>query len=394
MVAVVIKIFKSGMTTRRAQLLTLLAGTFVLPAFATVLPEERGDVLYHRYEGGGVTVDGPSVLVRKNIADTVSVTANYYTDHVSSASIDIVTQASPKGFQEDRVQKSLSLDYLYSSWLYTVGYINSDEPDYIANTYTADASQDFFGDLTNISVGFTYGDDTVKMVRNPGFKESAYRYQYRISISQVITPNLLVALSWENIAADGYLHSPYRSASYFDTATNSRFFGTDAYKNTRDSDAFALRALYYLPYRAAAKVELKHYTDDWGIKANSIDLGYTHPLPKGLMLDVHARYYKQEKAFFYFDMLPDPSIVKYDLGARDKALSTFDSKTLGIGVSYEFGNHGLSFMDKGSINLAWDRMQFNYEDFRDLRVTNVTPGTEPLYSFDADVIRLFLSIWF
>lgn len=390
---VVINMFKTLFTQRQAQLLTLLLSSSALSAFATVLPEERADAMYHRYEGGGVTVDGPSVLVRKNIAETVSVTANYYVDHVSSASIDVVTQASPLGFEEDRTQKSLSVDYLSAGWLYTVGYINSEEPDYIANTYTADVSQDFFGDLTNISVGFTYGDDTVKMVRNPSFKESAYRYQYRVSISQIITPNLLVAFAWENIAADGYLHSPYRSASFLDS-TNKRVFGTDSYKNTRDSDAYALRALYYLPYRAAVKAELKHYTDDWGIKANSIDLGYTHPLPKGLMLDLHARYYKQDKAFFYFDLLPDPAQVKYDLAARDKALSTFNSKTFGIGVSYEFGNHGFNFIDKGSINLAWDRMQFNYDDFRDLRVKNVVPGTEPLYSFDADVIRLFLSIWF
>ena len=37
------------------------------PAGAAVLPEDRADALYHRYEGGGVTVDGPSLLVRKKV---------------------------------------------------------------------------------------------------------------------------------------------------------------------------------------------------------------------------------------------------------------------------------------------------------------------------------------
>ena len=37
---------------------------------------------------------------------------------------------------------------------------------------------------------------------------------------------------------------------------------------------------------------------------------------------------------------------------------------------------------------------FDYEDFRDLRVTGVAPGTEPLYSFSANVGQLFISIWF
>ena len=41
-------------------------------AQAAVLPEERGDVMYHRYDGGGVVVEGPSVLVRKNFKEQVS----------------------------------------------------------------------------------------------------------------------------------------------------------------------------------------------------------------------------------------------------------------------------------------------------------------------------------
>ena len=55
----------------------LLAPWAAPDAAAAVLPEDRADLLYHRYDGGGVVVDGPSVLVRKKFADTVSVVANY-----------------------------------------------------------------------------------------------------------------------------------------------------------------------------------------------------------------------------------------------------------------------------------------------------------------------------
>ena len=44
---------------------------------AAVLPEERVDLLYHKYDGGGVTVDGRSFLVRKNLGDSVSVGLNH-----------------------------------------------------------------------------------------------------------------------------------------------------------------------------------------------------------------------------------------------------------------------------------------------------------------------------
>ena len=77
----------------RAALL-LLAGFWATSAFAGVLPEDRADVLYHRYQGGGVTIQGPSVLVRKKFGEKFAATANYYMDFVSSASIDVKSTGS------------------------------------------------------------------------------------------------------------------------------------------------------------------------------------------------------------------------------------------------------------------------------------------------------------
>ena len=34
---------------------------------AGVLPDDRTDFLYHQYIGGGVEIDGPSILVRKSV---------------------------------------------------------------------------------------------------------------------------------------------------------------------------------------------------------------------------------------------------------------------------------------------------------------------------------------
>ncbi|MGB5624321.1 MAG: hypothetical protein WBM61_01210, partial [Woeseiaceae bacterium] len=79
-------------------------------AHASVLPEDRADVLYHLYTGGGVDIDGPSILMRKKVGKSTSFVANYYVDMVSSASIDVVTTASP--YTEERTQWSLGMDYL------------------------------------------------------------------------------------------------------------------------------------------------------------------------------------------------------------------------------------------------------------------------------------------
>ena len=97
-----------------------------------MLPEDRADVLYHRYQGGGITIDGPSVLVRKKIGEKFSVAANYYIDMVSSASIDVKLSASK--YKEERKQKSISFDYLRGKSTYSAGVIDSKESDYIADT--------------------------------------------------------------------------------------------------------------------------------------------------------------------------------------------------------------------------------------------------------------------
>ena len=106
---------------------------FATTAYAGVLPDDRVDVLYHLYKGDDVDIDGPSVLVRKKVGNNVSVVGNYYVDMVSSASIDVVTTASP--YTEERKQWSLGMDYLRGNTTMSLGYTSSEESDYDAETY-------------------------------------------------------------------------------------------------------------------------------------------------------------------------------------------------------------------------------------------------------------------
>ena len=100
----------------------------------------------------------------------------------------------------------------------------------------------------------------------------------------------------------------------------------------------------------------------------------------------------QTKANFYSDLFPYSNAQNFL--ARDKELSTFNNSTIGFGISYEFAKGEGGTIDKASINFKYDYIQFNYEDFRDARDRSLVPGTEPLYQFDANIMQLFLSIWF
>lgn len=388
-VAVTNKITKTML--RKFILLALIS--LNLSSQAAVLPEDRADIMYHRYEGGGVTIDGPSLLIRKDFASTVSVSANYYVDSVSSASIDVETSGASR-YSEERTEYSLTADYLYDKAILSAGYTNSEENDYQADTYYFGVSQDFFGDLTTITLGYSRGDDTVMQNGNDLFKDQLDRQNYRFGISQIATANLIVNVNYEVVTEEGYLNNPYRSYRYIDpTNPNNTISETEIYPATRTSDAVSLGARYFLPYRAALSGNYRYFSDDWDIKAQTFTLGYTHPIGNDWILDFTYRFYQQDNAFFYSDLHDFQSVDSKDFRARDKELSEFSNQTFGIGVSYQFQLGNSEIFDKSSINLQYDFIQFDYDNFRDIRNSS-TPGDEPLYSFDANVLRLFFSIWY
>ena len=376
-----------------------------LPSNAAVLPEDRADALYHRYEGGGVTIDGPSIQVRKQLGNRISVSGKYYVDSISSASIDVQTYASP--YTEERTEKNASIDFLNEKTTVSLSYTNSDENDYEANTGAIAFSHDMFGDLTTLSIAYSLGMDDVFRTtalpeggrdRDPDFAEEVTRYGYFISLSQILTPSLIVSFNFDRVAEEGFLNNPYRQVRYLDSDPNnpdgfSFQFENYKYPTTRTSRAAAIRAKYFLPYRASIGAEYRLYSDTWGISASNYKLEYTHALVSGWIFDVRYRFYSQDQADFYSDLFPHENAQNYM--ARDKELSTYTSTTFGLGVSYDILRGGWGIFDKGSLNVAYDRISFDYDNFRDITNPEASdPGQEPLYSFDADVWQLYLSLWY
>ncbi len=364
-----------------------LAPVFV---HAAILPEDRADAMYHSYDGGGLTVDGPSILVRKGFKEKVSVWANYYVDMISSASIDVMATASP--YSEQRDEKSVGVDYLHGKTSIGLGYTNSEESDYTADTYTFGISQDFFGDLTTLGLSYAVGRDEVRRNFDDEFSDNVDRQSFGLSLSQVMTKNMLLNITYSAITDEGFLNNPYRTVRFEDPSSPIGYsYEPELYPRTKTSSAAAIRSLYYLPYKASIRAEYRYYTDTWGVDAFNAEVGYVHTLPKGITMDVSYRYYSQDAADFYSDLFPRQQAQNFL--ARDKELSTFSSHTFGMGLTYEFGMKLLPFFKKGEINLKADYMLFKYDDFRD--VTSGAPvGEEPLYDFHSTVLRLFFSVYY
>lgn len=380
------------MIFRRVLLLTAMLLGFGA-AHAGVLPEDRADILYHLYDGGGVEIDGPSVLVRKQVGKSLSFVGNYYVDMVSSASIDVVTTASP--YTEERKQWSLGMDYLRGDTTMRVGYTSSDESDYDAETYNFSVSQDMFGGLTTLTLSYALGDDLVRKSDDPTFERDLDKQIYGIGLTQILTKNLISTLNFETMTDEGYMNNPYRSVRYFnasDVLGRGYSFEGEVYPNTRTSNALGLRARYFLPYRAAIEGEYRYFTDTWDIEGHTAAFSYVHPWGD-FTFTGKFRYHDQTGAHFYSDLFPGPEATNFR--GRDKELSELTSYTLKLKAAYTFldENQSWGFIKKGSVTASVDILHVDYHDFSDLTALALI-GEEPLYELDANIFQVFFSFWY
>ncbi|MFT3663446.1 DUF3570 domain-containing protein [Piscinibacter sp.] len=342
-------------------------------AKAIELPEDRAEGLYHLYKGGGVTADGPALLVRKSLADKVSLSGSYYVDAVSNASIDVVTTASP--FKETRKAYDFGVDYAYRDSLMTLGVYRSKEPDYQADSVSIDVAQEVYGNMTTVALGFTRGVDKVFKAGEPSFSDSAKHWQYRLGITQVLTPRLLGSANLEVVSDDGYLGNPYRVARVYGATVAERN------PRTRTSRALKFKLIGDLGERNAARVEYRYFWDTWDIKAHTLEAGYSRYVGSDWLADGFVRFYKQGQALFYSDNATSETLYL----SRNRQLSAFRSFGLGGKLSYTArrvpGQYELKIVG------AIERIRFNYGNFTDLR-------TGKAYDFDANLLQLYVTATF
>lgn len=333
--------------------------------------------MYHSYDGGGVTVNGPALLVRKSFKDKISISTSYYQDAISGASPDVLASASK--YSEDRDEISVGVNVLLGESLLSLAYVNSTENDYDADSYSIDLSQSFFAEMSTLNLGFAVGQDTV-MRSDTDFEEDRDRFNYSIGLSQVISPTILMTFNVEGITDEGFLSNPYRSKRVFGS-----FSGPEIYPRTRTSTAYALRFKKRIQNGSVASVGYRYFDDSWDIQAHTFELGYTRQLSDKLVLDLNYHYYDQGKASFFssdFDGL-------FEFMASDKELSTYTAHTAGLGLSWQLFTEKRSIFERGEVAFSYDLMRNVYEDYY-----APDQSAADAYSFDANIFNINLSVWY
>jgi hypothetical protein len=362
---------RGGRTERALRALgALLGGVFAAHgAKAAPLPPDRGEALYHRYQGGGLTADGPALLVRKTLLDKVSLIGQVYVDAVSNASVDVVTTASP--YKERRTEYGLSAEYAVRDANLTLAVARSREPDFIADSISVDVSQETFGGMTTVNLGFSRAADKVGQ-KNVGFFDQAKHWQYRLGATQILTPRWLASANLEVIADSGYLGNPYRAARVFGAAVPENL------PRTRSSRAVNFRAVGDMGSRDAVRASYRYFWDNWDIKAHTFEGGYSRYVGESFLVDAFLRHYRQSKASFYSDNAQ--ALNTYV--TRHRQLGTYDGNTLGGKVTYSWrkvpGQYEIKF------NGALELLRYQYSDYTDLRNGNA-------YRLSATNLQLYVT---
>jgi len=352
----------------------LAAGT----VHAVDLPEDRAETMYHLYDGGGTIAQGPALLVRKSMLDRVSVSGGYYVDAVSNASIDVVTTASK--YKEVRNQGDLGVDYVVRDSLIHVSGSRSVEPDYQANTVSMDLTQDVFGGMTTVVLGYSQAHDLVGQHGTPGWVGTAHHWQYRLGLTQILTPRWTASANLESINDDGYLKSPYRLAKVIGTYLHEQA------PTTRESKALKISATGDITPDGAAnrrsfRADYRYYWDTWGIRGHTLELAYNRNLAPGWLLESSLRYYRQNRALFYYDNASTQTLYF----SRNRELSTMHDFGPSVTVSYTLR----SVPGKYDVKLSG-----SYQ-FIDFHFSDYTVGdTGKPYSYHASVFNTVLSATF
>lgn len=356
----------------RGLLGTALAGSAV-PGTAATLPDDRAEATYHVYDGGGVRATGPALLVRKSLGDRVALSAQYYVDAVSNASIDVVTTASP--FKEKRIATDFGADWLVGNTTLSLAYNRSEEPDYIAEGVGLDVATEVYGGMTTVSLGFTRARDLVGQKLAQGWIDRALHWQYRAGVTQILSPRWLLSLNAEAVSDEGYLGSPYRAARVFGAAVPERN------PRTRSSRAVKLRSINdtsAIVPRSSFRAEYRYYWDTWDVKAHTTEIGVAKHLGTRYTVEALVRRYSQTKALFYSDNAQAETLFV----SRNRQLSTFSTTAIGakLTATWPGATAGTELRVTGSV----ERKQFRFSDFTDLR-------TGRPYAYDANVLQLVVS---
>ena len=155
-------------------------------------------------------------------------------------------------------------------------------------------------------------------------------------ITQVINRQTLMQWNYSYTHEDGYLNDPYKLLSIVDPQTGDPLSAVyESRPGTRNEHSFYWLTRYALLDQDVFSLSFRYYTDDWGIRSQTLDFTYRWQSNDHRYWEPHVRYYHQSAADFYdIGLISGQPLPQY--ASSDLRLADFDGITFGLRFGYTF----------------------------------------------------------
>jgi hypothetical protein len=298
------------------------------------------------------TVVSPLVAITRDAWRGGTLGASYVADVVSSASIDVVSNAT-KHMDDFRSEITAGLTQKIKATTLSGSYIYSTEHDYSSHNVNLGFSQDLLQRNSTLALGWTLSDNAVGRFGDQAFHRSLLVTGVGASWTQTINPATIGQASYTFSYANGYEASPYRFVPIEDT-TGTLFKVPETEPNERFRHAFVVGLNRHLFTDTSLQGDYRFYFDNWGLTAHTVQLRYFVTW-KDVTLRLRERFYYQSGASFY-----KPHYAEVEpFMATDRELSTFWSNLVGAKVSWR-----LPWVHRAlAVEVKGDFFYFGYTNF-------------------------------
>jgi hypothetical protein len=200
----------------------------------------------------------------------------------------------------------------------------SSEPDYVSLFGGASVELGLAEKNTVLALGVGGGHDKISNAGSQtpfsvAIEDTLDTALVTASVSQLLSPNLVVSAGYDLTYLSGYQQNPYRFVSVGTMALAER------HPDTRTRHAAAATARWFLPVTETTLIgAYRFYADSWGVRASTPELRVVQPLGDLAELGVRYRFHAQGAADFIKPMYSESDRYRSD----DEKLTEFTTHTI------------------------------------------------------------------
>ena len=306
------------------------------------------------------TVVSPLAALSRDAWKGGTISASYVADVVSSASVDVVSNATTR-MNDFRSEITAGLSQKLGSTTLSGDYVYSVENDYQSHNADIGFSQDLFEKNSTLSLGASFSANDVYRTGDQAFHRKLTVAGAAASWTQVINRTTIAQLSYSFSYGDGYWASPYRFVKVLTNDLSQILFKVpETEPNERFRHAAVIALNHHMFTDSAIQGDYRFYADNWGILSHTFQLRYFITWGD-VTLRLRERFYFQSGASFYREnyTADNSSTTLQPFVTADRELSTFWSNVAGAKISWR-----LPWVHRAlEVEAKVDYFHFGYSDF-------------------------------